>query len=303
MEGAGWHHINVKDGKRYSTKEGYLDPAVVPREPDREPALAGDEADPRERQAASASSTSRTARSRRRARRARSSSAAARSSRRTCCWSRASARRSTCGRTGSTSQVELPGVGENFHNHVLTGVIREGKQQVPTGKQNLSEVALFCKSDPALAGARPADRVRARARSTSSSGRRTRTRSRSCPGVVRPLSRGYVRLSSADPLVKPRVNPNYLAAKADRDRLVQGVRARARALRDEGVLGLGRRGAAARPRRRQLRRRPQRVRHAQGRLVPPPGRLVPHGPRRARRRRPRAARARRSRACASPTRA
>ena len=27
MEGAGWHHINVKDGKRYSTKEGYLEPA------------------------------------------------------------------------------------------------------------------------------------------------------------------------------------------------------------------------------------------------------------------------------------
>src|ERR1044072_5958269 len=28
MEGVGWHHINVKDGKRYSTKEGYLDPAA-----------------------------------------------------------------------------------------------------------------------------------------------------------------------------------------------------------------------------------------------------------------------------------
>jgi len=44
------------------------------------------------------------------------------------------------------------------------------------------------------------------------------------PGVVRPLSRGFVRLSSADPLVKPRVNPNYLAAKSDRDRLAQGVK-------------------------------------------------------------------------------
>ena len=50
---------------------------------------------------------------------------------------------------GIQVQAELPGVGENFHNHVLTGVIREGKQQVPTGKQNLSEVALFCKSNPA----------------------------------------------------------------------------------------------------------------------------------------------------------
>ena len=27
MEGVGWHHINVKDGKRYSTREGYLEPA------------------------------------------------------------------------------------------------------------------------------------------------------------------------------------------------------------------------------------------------------------------------------------
>jgi choline dehydrogenase len=44
------------------------------------------------------------------------------------------------------------------------------------------------------------------------------------PGVVRPLLRGYVRLSSSDPLVKPRVDPNYLAARADRERLVQGVK-------------------------------------------------------------------------------
>jgi choline dehydrogenase len=44
------------------------------------------------------------------------------------------------------------------------------------------------------------------------------------PGVVRPLSRGWVRLSSSDPTVRPRVNPNYLAAKSDRDRLVQAVK-------------------------------------------------------------------------------
>src|SRR5262249_3193938 len=28
MEGVGWHHINVKDGERFSTREGYLDPAA-----------------------------------------------------------------------------------------------------------------------------------------------------------------------------------------------------------------------------------------------------------------------------------
>ena len=160
------------------------------------------------------------------------------------------------GRTGSRRSVELPGVGENFHNHVLTGVIREGKQPVPTGKQNLSEAALFCKSDPALAGARPADRVRARARSTSSSGRGTRTRSASCPGVVRPLSRGWVRLSSADPLVQAAREPELPRRASPTATARAGRQARARDLRHEGVLGVGRRGAAAGPRRRQLRRRP-----------------------------------------------
>ena len=27
MEGAGWHHINVKDGKRYSVEAAYINPA------------------------------------------------------------------------------------------------------------------------------------------------------------------------------------------------------------------------------------------------------------------------------------
>ena len=63
---------------------------------------------------------------------------------------------------------------------------------------------------------------------------------------MRPLSRGYVRLSSADPLVKPRVNPNYLAAKSDRDRLVQGVKLAREIFATKAFSELGRRGAAAR---------------------------------------------------------
>ena len=94
---------------------------------------------------------------------------------------------------------------------------------------------------------------------------------------MRPLSRGWVRLSSADPLVKPRVNPNYLAAKSDRDRLVQAVKlAReifaTRAFSDwagEELLpghDVGNSDDDL-----------ERVRHAQGRLVPPPGRLLQMG--------------------------
>jgi choline dehydrogenase len=42
--------------------------------------------------------------------------------------------------------------------------------------------------------------------------------------VVRPLSRGWVRLASADPLAKPLINPNYLAVDADYRRLTDAVR-------------------------------------------------------------------------------
>lgn len=35
------------------------------------------------------------------------------------------------------------------------------------------------------------------------------------PGVVRPVSRGWVRLASADPLAKPLINPNYLACEGE----------------------------------------------------------------------------------------
>jgi len=38
------------------------------------------------------------------------------------------------------------------------------------------------------------------------------------PGLVRPLSRGWVRLASADPQAYPRISANYFAESADLDR-------------------------------------------------------------------------------------
>ena len=48
--------------------------------------------------------------------------------------------------------ADVPGVGENFHNHVLAGVIYETSQPVPPPNLNLSESALFCKSEPGWIG-------------------------------------------------------------------------------------------------------------------------------------------------------
>jgi choline dehydrogenase len=117
----------------------------------------------------------------------------------------------------------VPGVGENFHNHVLTGVIVEAKQPVPPPNLNLSEAALFTRSDPGWPAPDlqigfvhvPFDIIVGQGHPNSIS---------ILPGVVRPASRGWIRLASANPLDKPLVNPNYLSAKSDAERLVQAVR-------------------------------------------------------------------------------
>src|SRR5262245_51925788 len=103
--------------------------------------------------------------------------------------------------------VDLPGVVENFHNHILTGVICEALQPVPPPHLNLSESALFCKSDPGWVGPDlqvafvhvPFDLIIGQGHPNSIS---------ILPGIVRPMSRGWIRLASPHPLDKPLINPN-----------------------------------------------------------------------------------------------
>jgi choline dehydrogenase len=38
------------------------------------------------------------------------------------------------------------------------------------------------------------------------------------------MSRGWIKLASADPMDRPLVNPNYLGADSDRERLIQAVK-------------------------------------------------------------------------------
>ena len=116
--------------------------------------------------------------------------------------------------------VDLPGVGENFHNHVLTGAIMETKEPVAPGHLNTSEAGLFCMSEPGLPSPDlqfnfvhlPFDVIVGQSNPNSVS---------LIPGLQRPLSRGWVRLGSRDPLEKPLLNPNYLAEEADVRRMVQ----------------------------------------------------------------------------------
>ncbi len=119
--------------------------------------------------------------------------------------------------------AKLRGVGTNFHNHVLTGVVAETVEPVAPGRQNLSESALFLASQPRL----PSPDLQlafVHVPFDPDIGQRHPNAVSILPGVVRPHSRGWIRLASADPMMKPLVNPEYLTDRADVVRLVQAVR-------------------------------------------------------------------------------
>jgi len=124
---------------------------------------------------------------------------------------------------GISVRSDVPGVGENFHNHVLTGMIYKAIQPVPPPNQNMSESVLFCNSDPGWIGPDlqisfvhvPFDIIVGQGNPNSVS---------IIPGVVRPLSRGWIRLASTNPTDKPLINPNYLGDKSDLERLVKAVK-------------------------------------------------------------------------------
>ena len=222
MEGTGWHHINVRDGKRHGANEAYIEPIV-------------------NRKNFALSTNSYATRLLFEDNRCvgveyvqNGETKTARASREVIVAGGAleSPKLLMLSGIGPADhlkefdidvKVDLPGVGQNFHNHVLTGVIRECKKPVPQGHLNLSESALFLKSDPGWVGPDlqiafvhvPFDIIVGQGHPNSVS---------ILPGVVRPMSRGWIKLASADPMEKPLVNPNYLGAESDLDRLVQATK-------------------------------------------------------------------------------
>ena len=222
MEGTGWHHINIKDGKRHGANEAFIEPIMS-------------------RDNFTLSTNSYASRLVFEGNKCVGVEYVQDGETKT---ARANREVIVCGGAlespkllmlsgigpsehlaehGIETRVDLPGVGQNFHNHVLTGVIRECKQDVPQGNLNLSEAALFTKSDPGWVGPDlqiafvhvPFDIIVGQGHPNSIS---------ILPGVVRPMSRGWIKLASADPMDKPLVNPNYMGAESDLKRMVQAIK-------------------------------------------------------------------------------
>ena len=119
--------------------------------------------------------------------------------------------------------ADLPGVGLNLQDHILlAGINYECNGDLPTPRNNAAESTMWWKSDsrlyspdlqpviievpfvtPELASQVPPNSYAI------------------APGLVRPASRGSVKLKSADPTVAPAIDMNYLGVDADLEALGQ----------------------------------------------------------------------------------
>lgn len=222
MAGAGWHHVNIKNGKRHSMEEAYLYPAL-----DRDNLTLIDGAP-----ATGLVFQGRRCTGVRYRRNGESETVTATREVIVCAGAIDSPKILMLSGIGAGDRlaqmgipvlVDLPGVGENFHNHVLVPVICIAAKDIPRPRQNMSEAALFYRSEPGWPGP-DMQMAFVHADPSQVASEQPPSVMVMLPGVVRPLSRGWVRLFSPDPLAPPLINPNYLACATDLQRLTDGVR-------------------------------------------------------------------------------
>ncbi|WP_026909943.1 GMC family oxidoreductase [Patulibacter minatonensis] len=123
---------------------------------------------------------------------------------------------------GVDVRIDLSGVGRNLHDHLGAPVTFHNARPVPAGRYQFSEVGLFGKSDPALTYPDlqfavphipyPPEGVTGPAEGFAI-----------VPSVLKPQSRGSVRLATADPAVAPLIDPAYLREQADVQAVVRSI--------------------------------------------------------------------------------
>jgi choline dehydrogenase len=115
---------------------------------------------------------------------------------------------------GIETEADLPGVGKNLQDHLLTFIIHEGKKPLPVSAYNVLEAHFFAKSDSRRIGpdhqpllmcsAPPLPYLDIPPNAYAIA-----------PGIIRPASTGEVRLTGTDPDTPLRVDPGYLREEAD----------------------------------------------------------------------------------------
>ncbi|HZD14764.1 MAG TPA: GMC family oxidoreductase N-terminal domain-containing protein, partial [Pseudonocardiaceae bacterium] len=117
---------------------------------------------------------------------------------------------------------DLPGVGENLHDHPGLGLVFQAQRAIPPAKANYAEASMLWRSDPSLPG--PNMQFLFMHLPVHPPHMQAPPNSYTLGITTVPDSRGWLRLASADPTTPPLINPHYLAESSDLQRLLLGVR-------------------------------------------------------------------------------
>ncbi|MGK7886618.1 MAG: GMC family oxidoreductase [Crocosphaera sp.] len=219
LEGAGWHHLDIKDGKRHGARSAYLEPALKRANVTLSPRSQATRLLFENKRCVGVEYLQDGEIKQVRANQEVILSAGGMQSPKLLMLSG----------IGQAEQlkkfdipvvVDLPGVGENFHDHALLIAPVSSyspNKTVPDPLLNISECALFYKTDPGWP--LPDIEIGMVHAFWGDPGRLTML-----PGLVRPLSKGWLRLASNNPLDNPLNNPNYLAERSDFERMIHGFK-------------------------------------------------------------------------------
>jgi choline dehydrogenase len=126
---------------------------------------------------------------------------------------------------GIPVSMDLPGVGQNLQDHLQLPVIYTSRQELPP-TQTLCGNILFARTREGMEEASPDLQMIFSPTVPAPLASILQIPGPVCifiPILVRPFSRGEVRLTSSDPEAMPSVNPNYLQCEADLATLTRGV--------------------------------------------------------------------------------
>jgi choline dehydrogenase len=122
---------------------------------------------------------------------------------------------------GITVALDQPQIGANLHDHLLTRIYFRSKEKMPAVVDSGVSGTTYLKTRASLAG--PDIQILGRQNAFGSPDLKPDEGYNILPGLMKPKSRGTVRLTSADPAATLAVDPNYFAEQADVDTYVAGV--------------------------------------------------------------------------------
>jgi len=122
---------------------------------------------------------------------------------------------------GVTVVHDLPGVGRNLHDHPLCGVVYEATQPIPAAQTNHAETSMQWRSDESLTG--PDMQLMFIHVPFHLPHLTTPANSFTFGIATVPEARGSIRLAGPDPSTAPLIDPNYLGAESDVQRMLHGL--------------------------------------------------------------------------------